>query len=294
MKQLYVFLFLIFSYLPANAIPDGRVFLKAFETFKEKNEDDKAKNENGRLKISINDNQYEEFYPNGNKKISLGVKQKNLSGKSTSYFRNGQPKEVANFSNNELNGLYTVYKRSGVKDSEFNFKQGLLHGKAKFYKDNEQIYRETNFHEGKKHGHDIAYQKNGLPSMDTEYQNGIKHGEVKKYNPNGEVKSLQLYQNNNRVLRPGEKSIARQIGEGVAIIGTAVAATAIIAAAANDNNYGGQRISPDDAKADSLTRQFGCTRSLRGCCSYRNGINNVIGRYVLCNNGQYSPDCRCF
>ncbi|MBT6842938.1 MAG: hypothetical protein HOA17_03960 [Candidatus Melainabacteria bacterium] len=266
---LVVFLLVFNNHLPIlGASPKGKVFYKAFHDFEKIKQDHIHEDKSNRFSISISQDHYEEYFKDKTLKTSIDIQSNQLHGPAVCFYKNGQAKEDTTFYKNMLHGQYLMYDKGGTKIASYNFNYGKLSGLQ------------------------TKYYSNGKPKIVTAYKDGKRHGLMKKFNLHGEMVSSKLFDYGKRKLRAGEKSVARKIGEGVAVAGAAVAVAALAVAAAQGGSGGSSASGQRDVNTRKRALET-CTRSLRGCCSWHQGIYDVVGNSIMCVDGTYSPSCSC-
>lgn len=95
---------------------------------------------------------YIEYFPDGDVRIEMHVKDGKKNGTTTYYFENGAKKEVRNFSNNKMDGTWITWDENGKKVAEARYKEGKKNGKWFIWDENGTLRYEMEYTDGAKTG----------------------------------------------------------------------------------------------------------------------------------------------
>ena len=105
---------------------------------------------------------YEEFFKNGDIKLSIEMYSGRKNGEYKSFYENGTLKEFMVYENDLVNGKRIAYWVNGLKKEENNFVSGAMRGENIFYYSNGKIRRKIFFDsEGNRSGEWIEFDRNG-------------------------------------------------------------------------------------------------------------------------------------
>ena len=105
---------------------------------------------------------YEEFFKNGDIKLSIEMYSGRKNGEYKSFYENGTLKEFMVYENDLVNGKRISYWVNGLKKEENNFVSGAMRGENIFYYSNGNIRRKIFFDsEGNRSGEWIELNRNG-------------------------------------------------------------------------------------------------------------------------------------
>ena len=166
--------------------------------------------ENGKLKSLVSyrckilDGLYEEYWRNGNKRISCQYKDGKIDKSLKTYFENGK------LNTEEIYLYHDIYTWKGNLSFKDFFQNHMfyfdssLKKKGKYNKirkeyDNYGFLRKIEYLKDQKlHGTSIQYYKNGSIQKETEYLHNLKNGCEKIYYENGILQKKSFYLNNLR------------------------------------------------------------------------------------------------
>tara|TARA_B100000941_G_scaffold250032_1_gene196131 strand:+ start:358 stop:912 length:555 start_codon:yes stop_codon:yes gene_type:complete len=113
---------------------------------------------------------YEEFFANGDIKISIEMKFGIKNGQFKRFYENGNIKESMFYVNDLLSGKRISYWGNGLKKEENNFVSGALRGENIFYYSNGQVRRRIFFDlDGNQAGEWLEYDRNGKLKQNKKY-----------------------------------------------------------------------------------------------------------------------------
>ena len=105
---------------------------------------------------------YEEFFNNGDIKLSVEMNSGIKNGEYKSFYENGKLKEFMVYENDLLDGKRISYWVNGLKKEENNFVSGAMRGENIFYYSNGAVRRRIFFdHEGNRSGEWVEFDRNG-------------------------------------------------------------------------------------------------------------------------------------
>ena len=82
---------------------------------------------------------YEEYFPNGKRKLETAYRDDKLHGRYRESFENGRSKLRANYVDGELQGEYVEYSEAGPIVKKENYRGGQLHGARQVYEDRDLV-----------------------------------------------------------------------------------------------------------------------------------------------------------
>ena len=89
-----------------------------------------------------------EYYPNGNIKAKVAMKDGKKNGEWIGYYPNGNIAGKGNFKNDKEHGKFLQYHQNGKLGAEMNFKDGQPHGVHIMYDNNGNIVAKVTFDQG--------------------------------------------------------------------------------------------------------------------------------------------------
>ncbi|MDA9660522.1 hypothetical protein N9T24_00665 [Flavobacteriaceae bacterium] len=113
---------------------------------------------------------YEEFFNNGDIKLSVEMNSGIKNGEYKSFYENGTLKEFMVYENDLLNGKRISYWVNGLKKEENIFVSGAMRGENIFYYSNGNIRRKIFFDfEGNRSGEWVEFDRNGIVKEKNNY-----------------------------------------------------------------------------------------------------------------------------
>jgi len=134
----------------------------------------------------INDGQYTEYYPNG-EKFSEGKYVKGAHDGAWSFWHdNGQLAKTVTFKNGQADGSWEVRRADGTLESKKGYKNNLRDGQwVLYYDDGKTPKIEQNYVDSKLQGPRKTYYANGKLRQESEFKDGVINGDVSEYNEAG-------------------------------------------------------------------------------------------------------------
>lgn len=160
------------------------------------------------------------YWPNGNKKLEIVMKNNKAEGIGTFWFENGIKESEIEYKDDKYNGNAIYWDEKGKKVSESQFKDDQLNGKEIHYDGNGNKWMEYEFKDDKKNGiakrwnekgdlialrefkndlingNEINWYNNGVKSSEGEFIDGKLNGKFEEWYENGIKKSSGVYKDN--------------------------------------------------------------------------------------------------
>ena len=113
-----------------------------------------------------------DYYPNGNKSVSIDYKEGKRQGFYRKWFENGVISYESHYETGKQDGVARTWWQSNILRSESNYKNGIVEGiQTQWYKSGAK-FKEQNIVNGKEEGIQRAWRENGKIYNNYEAKNG--------------------------------------------------------------------------------------------------------------------------
>ena len=137
------------------------------------------------------------YYLNGNLHTQFFLNNNRIEGKYIQYQRDGITKHLEiDFVNGKIHGEYKIYGSPNICFSIELYNNGELYENNLYYPDG-NLKMKTQYKSKEKHGLEYEYVYNNIVTI-IPYDNGIINGDKIKFWPNGKIRYLIQYKNGKR------------------------------------------------------------------------------------------------
>lgn len=128
------------------------------------------------------------YYPDGSMEAVREMKNGEISGAVTEYYRNGHIREKYTSIGGKLQGQYLRFHPNGDAESSATYKNGLLDGLLTQYYESGNLVRSTQMYaSGKRDGIFTLFYRDGMKKAQFTYKGDQYYGEILTYYPNGQI-----------------------------------------------------------------------------------------------------------
>jgi hypothetical protein len=113
--------------------------------------------------------EYKEFYPTGELKVEMNLKDGKPEGSYIVYFSNGKPNEVRAYRNGQFHGIWRTYNDAGLLISEAEYRNDKKTGTWHVWDDSGIMRYEMQYDNGKKTGTWYMWDEKGKLISEKKY-----------------------------------------------------------------------------------------------------------------------------
>lgn len=113
--------------------------------------------------------EYKEFYPTGELKVEMNLKDGKPEGSYIVYFANGKPNEVRAYRNGEFHCVWRTYNEAGILISEAEYRNDKKNGTWHVWDDSGIMRYEMQYDNGKKSGSWYMWDEKGKLLSEKKY-----------------------------------------------------------------------------------------------------------------------------